>query len=471
MSKIRNIADNIEKSVLVLGPGIYLEKDGKSFKDHTESYSQNNDDKIMHYFGHDNLFRPKNNKSLGDIQADFAKFYQKEFSENVKALYKKISQIPYSLIISLNPDQTMITCYKELGMKEDQYVYEFYRVGRNDLKNDTPTRDKPYLLNLLGSYTEPESLIFTYESLFAYLRNILPSKVLPASIRTSLKEAENISFLGVEFDKWYFQLLVQLLTESDEKYEVLRYASPDLSIEENTYCICKNNFEINFVGPDVFSFIDELYYHCSEHETNKLRGEPILNEGKVYNPKIYISYKGTGQSKKITDLLIEQGKSIGYKMINYKSNLEFRGRTWEFMKRIGWQKYIIVVVSDEYLKSEYCMFEFKEIMRNGKKFEERVFPIVLFTEDIYKQSNWKEYEKYWQREIRKLKTDLNGMDSERLSKSIESIKRYEEIQKSIPSMMDYLSSTNCLNSQNFEDIDLTTLFSAIKDKIDNDLNS
>lgn len=468
MSDIKNIVENIERSILVIGPEIFLDKDGKSLQaGFTEKYSQNNKGLIKHYFEHDNLIRPKNPLTHVIIQKNFAEFYKNEFPKNVIELYRKIAQIPFPLIISLNPDNTMEKCYDELGYKP---VFDFYIKGKKSLTDAIPTKDNPFLFNLLGSYTEPESLILTYEDLFEYLRNILPGDSLPKSIRTSLRNAMNITFLGVEFDKWYFQLLVRLLTEFDDKYEILRYAAPDLSLNENVNCICENNFEITFVGPDVANFVNELYYHSYNHDYNKLRGVPVLNGGKVFNPEIFISYKHKGKSEKIATKLFEKGKEINLNIIYDKANLEFMGRTWDFMKRIGWGKYIIVIVSDEYLISEYCMFEFKEIMHNSKRFEERLFPIVMADADIFKEINWKKYEKFWKDEIEKLKVDLKDMESERLYKSIESIKRYEEIYKSIPSMMDFLNTFNSLTLKTIKDESFTTLFEGINEKIKNDMN-
>jgi hypothetical protein len=465
MSDIKNIVENIESNVLVIGPGVFLDKDGKSLQaGFAERYSLSNKGLIRHYFEHDNLFRPKNSMTRITIQKNFADFYKNEFSRNVLDLYRKIAQIPYPLIISFNPDNTLISCYEELGSK---YAFDFYIKGKKNLINEIPTKDNPYLFNLLGCYTEPESMILTYNDLFEYLRNILPGDSLPTSIRTFLRNAGNITFLGVEFDKWYFQLLVKLLTEFDEKYELLRYAAPDLSSNSNINSICENNFEITFVGPDVFNFVNELYYHCSTHEYNTLRGKPILTEGKIFNPEIFISYKHSGESDQIAEKLFEKGKESGFNIIIDKANLEFKGRIWDFMKRIGWGKYIIVIIRDAYLKSEYCMFEFKEIMRNGVNFEDRVFPIVLADADIYKEYNWKKYEQYWKEEIEKLKFDLKDMESDRLFKSVDSIKRYEEILKSIPSMMDFLG--NILTYHIQEEETFIPLFNAINDKINTDL--
>lgn len=469
MSDIKNIVDVIENSVLVIGPGVITDKDRRKSlaAGFAERYSVSNQSLIKHYFDDDNLIRPKDAKSRMTIQKNFADFYRNKFSESARELYRKIAQIPYSLVISLNPDDTLRNFYDEIPELKEKAVFDFYVKGKKNLKNDTPSKESPYLFNLFGCYTEPESLILTYDDLFEYLRNILPGDGLPPSIRTFLRSAEKITFLGVEFDKWYFQLLVKLLTESDEKYEILRYASPDLSFDANVNCICEKNFEITFVGPDISSFVNELYYHCYKSDPPKLRGEPILTGNEVYNPEIFISYKHNGGSEELAESLYKKGEESGFNIIFDQVNLEFRDRLWEFMKRLGWGKYIIVIISDEYLKSEYCMFEFKEIIRHGQNFDERVFPIVMKDAEVFGENKWNKYDAYWKGEIEKLKDYLKDKDSKSLRSSIESIEKYEEIRESIPQMMEFLGSIVTYNVQ--EDATFAKMFGAIREQIKNDL--
>jgi hypothetical protein len=468
MSQLKNIVDTIERSVLVIGPGIFLDKDGKSLSDHYNKYSQKNTDLVYYYFDHDNLIRPHNAITLGKIQKNFADFYKNEFSKNAKELYQKISRIPFPLIISLNPDTTMMDCYSELGLKPE---FDFYIKGKKSYINELPEIDKPYLFNLLGCYTEHQSLILTPDDLFEYLRNILPGDSLPTSIRTTLRNAENIVFLGVEFDKWYFQLLVKLLTEFDEKFVLLRYAAPDISSDTSIKIVCEKNFKITFVGPDVRSYINELYYYFSESPEKKLRGDLILTGGKVFNPEIYLSYKHGSDSEIIAEKVVKKGIEDGYNIIYDKANLEYRGKTWEFMKRIGLGKYVIVIMSDAYMKSEYCMFEFMEIMKKGENFEEKVFPVVIEDADIYKVSDWSKYEEYWEGEIEKLKVDLHKLDSERLYVSIESIKRYEDVRDSIPKMMEFFGKTKSWTYEDLEVKGCASLFDMIQNQIDDDLRN
>lgn len=480
MSDIHNIVNDIENSVLVIGPEIIQDSEGKALVNaFTERFAQRNKSLIKHYFDCDNLIRPRNEHTQVTIQKNFAEFYQGTFSEHMKAMCIKISQIPFPLIISLNPDITLKNCFDDLKnepkaadhpcTKIFDYTFDFYKKGKNNFDCASPSSEKPYLFNLFGCYTEPDSLILSYDDLFEYLQNAL-NGCLPSSITTKLKDTRNITFLGFSFDKWYFQLLAKLLTQFDDKYEMLRYAAPDMSSSENIKLICENNFEITFVGPDASNFVNELYYHC--YSKSILRGEADKLGGKVFSPEIFISYRHKGESEVIADNLYEAARTKEYNIVFDKTDLKFGGKVREFMKRLGWGEYVIIIVSDDYLKSEYCMYEFIMIMRNDGLTQNRVFPIVMPDADFYKETSRNKYENYWNDEIMKIKFNIKDSKSvANLRESIKTIELYEEFIQRIPEVIDFLNNRNSLTYLIHQSENFASLFEAIDAKIQEDLRT
>ncbi len=479
MSDIHNIVEFIENSVLVIGPEVMIDSEGKSLiQSFSERFAQRNKSLIRHYFECDNLIRPRNKLTQISIQKNFADFYKDSFPESVNNLYKKISQIPYPLIISINPDMKLNVFFTELKTelntsenpadKKFDFTFDFYIKGKNRFENEDPSINKPYLFNLFGCYTEPESLILSYDDLFDYLKNAL-SGCLPLSVSNKLRDAVNITFLGFSFDKWYFQLLAKLLTQFDEKYEMLRYAAPDLSSSENISHICQNNFEITFVGPDTNNFVNELYFHC--YKKGILRGAPVIDKGKIFNPEIFVSYRRINESEALANKLYEAANEKGYNIIYDKTSLKFGGRVKEFMERIGWGEYVIIIVSDDYLKSEYCMYEYVTIMKNEGILENRVFPIVMPDADIYKETSRNKYENYWHDQIIKVKESMKDSKSvANLRESVKTIEKYEEYIQNIPIIIDFLNKHNSLTQKIHQDENFASLFKAIEDKIQQDLN-
>jgi len=155
-----------------------------------------------------------------------------------------------------------------------------------------------------------------------------------------------------------------------------------------------------------------------------------------------------------------------------KTDLKFGGRVKEFMKRLGWGEYVFLIVCDEYLKSEYCMYEFIMIMHNDGFLQNRVFPIVMSDADIYKETSRNKYENYWTDEIRKLKENMKDSKSiANLRESIKTIELYEEFIQRIPGMLEFLNNRNSLTPLIHQSENFASLFKAVDAKIREDLNT
>jgi len=87
----------------------------------------------------------------------------------------------------------------------------------------------------------------------------------------------------------------------------------------------------------------------------------------------------------------------------------------DFMRRIKSADFVILLVSDAYLKSQSCMFEILELLRNDD-FKERILPIVITTGGvhIYSKSAIPNYVGYWTQqydELRRLGEPLKPEES------------------------------------------------------------
>lgn len=474
MSNIQSIVDNISQSVLVIGPGIFHDKDGKSIvASFSKKLKKESSAYIDYYFEHDNLFKLKNSLFRSEVLKGFEIFYRHEFLSKMKELYSKIYDIPFPLIISLNPDNP-VEDYFSVWEKGNKYHFYHFKIGNKkkhekedgEIKELLPTSEHPFWLNLYGKYNDQESLILEYIDLFNYFRNIFPTNSLPDKVRDFLKTAKTITFLGVEFDKWYFQLLVQMLTETDPKFANARFASPERDIEQRTYCVCEKNFEIKFVGYEAMSFINELHFRC-------LKKYKYNEENIVFEPEIFISYHGDDLNQVLIDKLFEKARSkkmYKYKLSHYKAEMGYKDDKWSFMKRMGWGKYIIIILNKEYLHSEYCMFELKEIMDKGSDFEERLFPVVMSGFNIDSTEEWNNYKKFWQNELTKEQGMFGQMESEDIADSLLKIVRYEEIKETVPRFKKFIQKYNDLRYADGDEKIIDILFDKIKEKIDFDLS-
>ena len=97
---------------------------------------------------------------------------------------------------------------------------------------------------------------------------------------------------------------------------------------------------------------------------------------------------------------------------------------------------LIVIVSEQYLKSENCMFELVQIAKY-QRFVDRVFPIVLDDARIYKPFERLQYVRYWEEEFQKLDNELKTVSAAHLDGFREDIDLYAEIRQHLPNLTQY----------------------------------
>ncbi len=247
-----------QRCVLFLGPELFKSKDGKHALQHEffKQLAEENPDKILSY-NEDGFFLFNNPQSKTRMFLKIIDFFEENFDEGI---IRKIAEIPFHTLVSINPDVTLKRIFEDSGKP---YTFEFF--DKNNKKDivDAPTKDKPLIYNLFGSVTKEDTLILTHDELFEYFRAIMGNNILPLELRSALENALDYVFLGFQFDKWYVQLILSLLKLHDEKYHFIRYASANKMCKE-TASLCINHFKIEFIDNDADKFVNTLHTKCKE---------------------------------------------------------------------------------------------------------------------------------------------------------------------------------------------------------------
>lgn len=93
--------------------------------------------------------------------------------------------------------------------------------------------------------------------------------------------------------------------------------------------------------------------------------------------EVYISYAWGGESEIIVTEICQQLQNNKVKYYIDKKDIAYKDSIREFEERLGAGDYVILVVSDKFLKSKDCMYEFLQIKNAGNIYE-RIFPIVEY---------------------------------------------------------------------------------------------
>ena len=131
------------------------------------------------------------------------------------------------------------------------------------------------------------------------------------------------------------------------------------------------------------------------------------------NNDVYVSYAWKDESA--TDVRVVDKLDAAWEKRNHgklqrdKRSVGYAASIQAYMDRLAAGAHVIVVLSDAYLKSEYCMYELLGIYEN-KNFRSRISPIVLTGTAIYKADDQIEYRKYWEGEFNALDKQIKSLN-------------------------------------------------------------
>lgn len=180
---------------------------------------------------------------------------------------------------------------------------------------------------------------------------------------------------------------------------------------------------------------------------------------------IYISYAWNPESEKIVGSIEKAFRNSRAKIIRDKRDLKYKGRIKDFMKDLGLGKYVIVVISNKYLRSENCMFELLQIFKNDD-FYERIFPLVLDDVNISKAGDRLELVKYWENEAKVLDDKIRELkELSNIQGVADDLNLYTEIRNNIARLTNILKDINTLNVEKHISSDFQQLYTSVENKI------
>jgi hypothetical protein len=184
-------------------------------------------------------------------------------------------------------------------------------------------------------------------------------------------------------------------------------------------------------------------------------------KGRSGNPKIFFSY-AWDQDEGLIMQLYNSLKKDGFNVIKDKENMGYKGVISKFMNEIGSAGFVIVAISDKYLKSKFCMYELYEVFRNSGMdrdcFGKKIFPIRIDeTLDLGNPDTVNSYIKYWkeqEQEWTKRVKDESDSITEEQARQYQFIKRLVIDVRNILSCLADINSLNLnmLRSNDFADI-------------------
>jgi CHAT domain/SIR2-like domain len=136
-----------------------------------------------------------------------------------------------------------------------------------------PTRQRPLIYHLLGTYDEPDSLVLTEDDFFDFLIGVSRNQdLVPGVVRRRLSDSA-LMFLGFRLDEWDFRVLYRSLLRSEGGRRRDKYTHVAVQIDPEEGATidagrARRYLESYFQSARVF-----LYWGSTEHFVKELQDE------------------------------------------------------------------------------------------------------------------------------------------------------------------------------------------------------
>ncbi|THV56460.1 toll/interleukin-1 receptor domain-containing protein [Chryseobacterium candidae] len=408
-----------QRCVLVLGPDIYMSDEIENrVIDRTEFFLKlQKENTGITFFPTDGVMIFQDEDRF-KIQQNVRKFYS---GDGDVQLLETISKIKFPLIINASPDESLFHYLHKL----DNNVQEDYFEGDQDEnKNITFNKDQPLIYNVFGKSSDPQSLIISHGLLYRRMQEILPQNSFPNAIRTYLQKANSFLFLGFRFDSWAYQLLTYKIFNEKiiDPNKIRLSSSPQYVKDKMINSIMTKPLGISITDSPPLQILNRLIQIINNTPATDL----LRDTGMQDKFSSFISYNRRNKmfletlverfKNKVSEMNINENAQTELQLLYDTQDLGYGQSIDSFMTRIGKGKIVIMMISEDYLKSYYCMTEALRVNEHHK-FDERVFYILITNDLILDFKNidvgMQYYYDYWQGKLTET-ASREGADQERI---------------------------------------------------------
>lgn len=182
--------------------------------------------------------------------------------------------------------------------------------------------------------------------------------------------------------------------------------------------------------------------------------------------RIFFSYAWE-QDEAFVLQLYNSLKRDGFTVVKDKENMGYKGVISQFMNEIGSANYVVVAISDKYLRSRFCMYELYELYKNSgmnaEKFGKKLFPVRIDeTLNLSDPDTVNSYVRYWQEQEdsweKRMKEDTGSITEEQ-ARQYQFIKR---LVTDVQNILSCLADINALNQRTLQANDFADIKMALR---------
>ncbi len=293
------------------------------------------------------------------------------------AIQSQLAALPFHLILNAAPDTLMVKAL-EKNNKIPELIYykppgqDRTQAYRNIVK---PTVSRPLVFNMLGSWTDPGSVILTESDQLDFLEDIIRhSDAIPNSLLEICKaEKSTFVFSGFDFERWQLRMLLRALKlDGAEKIAHWAVQKPETQ-QKDTVLFFKNQYGVHFLNLSTAQFVEEL----TKQYTSTDPPAPVATPARLHAVCLYAK-EDEGFRKELDVHLAplrehQQVETWSDAMIEPGEVVEDA-----IQKAIDNAQLIIVLASADFVASERLYHEHLErAIERFKSRKAKIFPVIV----------------------------------------------------------------------------------------------
>lgn len=187
--------------------------------------------------------------------------------------------------------------------------------------------------------------------------------------------------------------------------------------------------------------------------------------------RVYASYAWQVEEQtKILDKLEAACSSHAIRILRDKNEIGYRESIQAYMNKLVAGDAIILVLSDAYFKSQYCMYELCEIYKHKASLKQ-VYPIIVKNTELNDPLRRLDYLSYWEDKSKDLEEKLNSVKRSYTKNLNQILDDYVDNRRMIDELLAVLGDMNALTQDVHLDTDFAALIAQLKANTDNALST
>lgn len=185
---------------------------------------------------------------------------------------------------------------------------------------------------------------------------------------------------------------------------------------------------------------------------------------------LFLSYSWKNQQE--ADVIDNDFRSLGLNIIRDVRSMAYKESIRSFMDSITASDFAVILISPDFLRSESCMYEIREIFKDID-YSSKILPVILPSHDFLKPQNRLSYINYWEQRIVELNDKIKNVEYLVKIESVSAeLNHFHSIRSSIDETMRLFYDMNCFTFDQLKKINYKPIFDSIgfsKEKIREEL--